>query len=360
MVVFLPQVANAQNQTQQKNVQSCPGIPIVIDQEGNAYNTVQIGNQCWMKENLRTTLKPDGTEIANSELYCPNNDVHNVFINGYLYTWNAMMNGAASSDANPSGVQGICPTGWHVPSDAEWAQLTDYVSSKSEYLCESNTDYIAKALAATIGWNSSTTTCHVGNDQNYNNVTGFGALPAGCYSSGYYFFGNCVYFWSATQYNSYDAYDRAFAYNYADVHRLPQHRAQQLHVGLQCQLHRQHHARPHCQQQERGGYGRDRRGRPRQQPRSGGRCGVSEPDEGRCQCTMFNVQCSMYNVQGSKVNGQGVGIEIVDVYGKVVTTVVGVNNDSPTQINVSGLAAGMYFVRVTTDRGVVTKPFVKR
>ena len=68
----------------------------------------------------------------------------------------------------------------------------------------------------------------------------------------------------------------------------------------------------------------------------------------------------MYNVQGSKVNGQGVGIEIVDVYGKVVTTVVGVNNDSPTQINVSGLAAGMYFVRVTTDRGVVTKPFVKR
>lgn len=68
----------------------------------------------------------------------------------------------------------------------------------------------------------------------------------------------------------------------------------------------------------------------------------------------------MFNVQGSKVNGQGVGIEIVDVYGKVVTTVVGVNNDSPTQINVSGLAAGMYFVRVTTDRGVVTKPFVKR
>ena len=67
----------------------------------------------------------------------------------------------------------------------------------------------------------------------------------------------------------------------------------------------------------------------------------------------INVQCTMNNVQCS-------GIEVIDVYGKVVRTVVGVNNDSPTQINVSGLAAGMYFVRVTTDEGVVTKPFVKR
>ena len=66
-----------------------------------------------------------------------------------------------------------------------------------------------------------------------------------------------------------------------------------------------------------------------------------------------NVQCTMNDVQCS-------GIEVVDVYGKVVRTVVGVNNDSPTQINVSGLAIGMYFVRVTTEEGVVTKPFVKR
>jgi hypothetical protein len=64
---------------------------------------------------------------------------------------------------------------------------------------------------------------------------------------------------------------------------------------------------------------------------------------------VVNVQCTMNNVQCS-------GIEIIDVYGKIITTV----DQSPTQINVSGLAAGMYFVRVTTDRGVVTKPFVKR
>ena len=77
---------------------------------------------------------------------------------------------------------------------------------------------------------------------------------------------------------------------------------------------------------------------------------------------VVNVQCTMNNVRCS-------GIEIIDVYGKIITTVgtrfiasaeSPVSAQSPTQINVSGLAAGMYFVRVATDRGVVTKPFVKR
>ena len=70
-----------------------------------------------------------------------------------------------------------------------------------------------------------------------------------------------------------------------------------------------------------------------------------------------NVQCTM-NDETLEVKG----IEVIDMYGKVIYTVVGANNYSPlqTRINVSGLAAGMYFVRVTTDQGVVTKTFVKR
>ena len=68
---------------------------------------------------------------------------------------------------------------------------------------------------------------------------------------------------------------------------------------------------------------------------------------------VINVQCTMYNVQLE-------GIEIIDVYGKVVRTVVGANNYSPIRINVSGLASGMYFVRVTTDEGTVTKTFIKK
>ena len=68
---------------------------------------------------------------------------------------------------------------------------------------------------------------------------------------------------------------------------------------------------------------------------------------------VVNVQCTMNNVQLE-------GIEVIDVYGKVVRTVVGANNYSPIRINVSGLANGMYFVRVTTDEGVATKTFIKK
>ena len=70
---------------------------------------------------------------------------------------------------------------------------------------------------------------------------------------------------------------------------------------------------------------------------------------------VVNVQCTMNNVQLE-------GIEVIDVYGKVVRTIVGTNNYSPMpiRINISGLANGMYFVRVTTDEGVVTKTFVKQ
>ncbi len=64
---------------------------------------------------------------------------------------------------------------------------------------------------------------------------------------------------------------------------------------------------------------------------------------------IVNVQCSMYNVES---------VEVFDVYGKLITTANDIDN--PTRINVSGLADGMYFVRVTTDRGVVTKNFVKK
>ncbi len=201
----------------------CPGTPTVTDIDGNVYNTVQIGNQCWMKENLRTTKYADNTPIPAGETYsetdpyhyAPNNDEANVVTYGYLYNWPAVMYGAASSDENPSNVQGICPEGWHVPSDAEWTQLTDYVGSQSQYVCGNNNINIAKALAAATGWNEYDFECAVGNDQSVNNATGFSALPAG-----YYLDGNCGYFggngyagfWSSTTNGENNAYDRSFGY----------------------------------------------------------------------------------------------------------------------------------------------------
>ena len=180
--------------------QPCPGTPTVTDSEGNTYNTVSIGDQCWMKENLRTTKYPDGTDIPlNNGRYYPNNDTNNVAGYGYLYTWNAIMNGAGSSSANPSGVQGICPVGWHVPSSEEWGQMISYVRSQSNFLCNNSPYNIAKALAATENWNHSYSPCHIGYFQIENNVTGFSVLPAGYFrNNNYVGFGSQGIFWSST------------------------------------------------------------------------------------------------------------------------------------------------------------------
>jgi uncharacterized protein (TIGR02145 family) len=207
--------------------QPCSGAATVTDIDNNTYNTVQIGNQCWMKENLRTTQYADGTSIAlgsststtTAYRYYPNNDQSNVPTYGYLYNWPAVMGNSSTSSANPSGVQGICPTGWHVPSDAEWTQLTDYVSSQSQYVCGGDSAYIAKALASTTGWNSYTVTCVVGNNPSNNNATGFSALPAGGYLSPYEAFGYRAYFWSASEDNDYIAYTRVLGYKYAAVYK---------------------------------------------------------------------------------------------------------------------------------------------
>ena len=200
--------------------QPCPGAAIVTDYDNNTYNTVQIGDQCWMKENLRTTHYADGTAIpAGTHRYAPNNDESNVATYGYLYNWPAVMHGAASSSANPSNVQGICPAGWHMPSDAEWTQLTTYVHDNG-YQCPecngsnywSHVDCIAKALAAQTEWSSyNNDACAPGNDLSTNNATGFTAVPAGYYCGGYYF-GLDAYYWTTSQFNSSEAYFRSLDY----------------------------------------------------------------------------------------------------------------------------------------------------
>ena len=211
------------------DAQPCPGAPTVTDYDGNVYNTVQIGEQCWMAENLRTTHYADGASIPvggnNSSETLPYYYDHtfssfSLGQRGYLYNWPAVIHGASSNGANSSGVQGICPSGWHVPSDAEWTQLTQYVGSKSNYLCSNNNSYIAKALASTIGWNSSTNQnqCALGNSPTSNNATGFSAVPVGGhYNNTYYNSGIYANFWSSTEYSGSSAYGRSLIYADADI-----------------------------------------------------------------------------------------------------------------------------------------------
>ena len=157
----------------------------VTDVDGNVYKTVTIGDQVWMRENLRTTRFADGTPIPDGTAYFNMSvvDPYRYSPNlpdeyGLLYNWAAVMHGAASSNANPSGVQGICPNGWHVPSRSEWNQLKLYVKSQPQFFYQ-DPESIAKALASTSGWGSFDYPGTIGCDTASNNATGFSALPAG-------------------------------------------------------------------------------------------------------------------------------------------------------------------------------------
>jgi uncharacterized protein (TIGR02145 family) len=112
--------------------QPCPGTPTVTDIDGNVYNTVQIGTQCWTQSNLKTIKYCNGdnipTGLSNSAwenttsgayaIY--NNDLVNDGLYGKLY------NHYAVTDS-----RGLCPTGWHVPSDGEWTTLVNYLGGQS-------------------------------------------------------------------------------------------------------------------------------------------------------------------------------------------------------------------------------------
>ena len=180
----------------------------VKDYEGNTYHTVRIGNQCWMRENLRTTHYADGTALetgpsssTNVPYYYQNTSMDLVQY-GLYYNWPAVMNGAATTNANPSGVQGICPNGWHVPSLAEWEEMFAFVATMPSYCCNGNAGSTAKALASRSGWCSSSSSCSPGNNQSLNNASCFNAMPAGYTyynSSSHSSCGGSAYFSSTTQ-----------------------------------------------------------------------------------------------------------------------------------------------------------------
>ena len=230
----------------------------VTDHEGNVYNTVKIGNQCWMKDNLRTTTSPStGTylipEAGTTHTYSGkqarwyNNDSATYANQNYglLYNWNAAVDTFNTSYDETSVItspnyaanalfsgnrRGICPEGWHVPSDAEWTELVTYVSSQPAYISEYDTyhdsTWVAKALALDTLWSTNISTCAVGNDVPSNNLSQFSAVPAGIfqktnYSSGssvseFKYSKNHACFWSSTQ-NGTNAKSRFIVYDAPNI-----------------------------------------------------------------------------------------------------------------------------------------------
>lgn len=177
----------------------------VMDIEGNIYHTVAIGTQVWMVENLNTTKYNDGTAIPlvtdkaewkalTTPAYCTYNNTSNAdTINTYgrLYNWYTV-----NTDK-------LCPSGWHVPSDDEWAQFEDYlISNGYNYDGTTNANKIAKSLAATILWTSVSNVGAVGNTDypHKRNLTGFTALPGGCrLLDGFWDIGDYGMWWIATE-----------------------------------------------------------------------------------------------------------------------------------------------------------------
>lgn len=171
----------------------------VIDADGNVYNTITIGTQTWMAENLKTTKYKDGTAIPvvtdntawsslSTGACCNyNNDAANATKYGKLYNWYAVNKGK------------LAPAGWHIPTDAEWTILTNYVTANLGTSLN-----VAKALAATTDWISDNTTGFIGCNLTLNNSTGFSALAGGArYGIGMFdFVGNYAYWWSSSEYNA--------------------------------------------------------------------------------------------------------------------------------------------------------------
>jgi len=200
--------------------------PPVTDIDGNNYKTVKIGTQIWMAENLKTTRYSDGTAIplvnnppawsdltSSGKAYCwYNDDITNKELYGALYTWAAAMNGEAGNNLIPSGVQGVCPTGWHMPSDAEWKILTDFLTYNG-FDSGRGID-VAKSIAARSGWKEYHITGTVGNDQLKNNESGFSALPGGSrlYNGTFNQAGNTANWWRATEFSESLAYYRYISY----------------------------------------------------------------------------------------------------------------------------------------------------
>ena len=149
------------------------------DGDNNNYPVVQIGTQLWMAKNLNTKVYANGNPIGTTtstdisgettpKYQWAYGDVESVaLIYGRLYTFYTLTD-----------IRGVCPTGWHVPSDPEFSTLHDYLANNG-FAFTPGDDDIAKSLASSTGYAANAIPGNIGNDMTSNNSTGFSALPGG-------------------------------------------------------------------------------------------------------------------------------------------------------------------------------------
>lgn len=193
--------------------------PDSIEYSGQWHATAQAGNQCWMVENLNVGIRIDASQAqadnSTVEKYCYNDDASNCDTYGGLYQWNEMM-----QYTTQEGAQGICPDGWHIPSDEEWKVLegtvdTQYGVGDPEWNDFGLRGYDAgKRLKSNSGWY---------NNGNGTDDFGFKALPGGYWNAGAggYFINldKAARWWSTTTSGSLYPWWRGLIYYSDNMHR---------------------------------------------------------------------------------------------------------------------------------------------
>ncbi|MBW6459825.1 MAG: hypothetical protein K0B08_04560 [Bacteroidales bacterium] len=200
----------------------CPGTP-TVEYEGQVYNTIQIYSQCWMAENLNVGVKINSnawghqqTDNGIIEKYCYNNDIAQCDFYGGLYEWPEAMQYVTSQ-----GVQGICPPGWHLPTDEEWKVLEGAVDSQygigdPEWDWDISSDYrgydAGTNLKTTSGWYE---------NGNGTDLFGFSGLPGGVRvsTSLFYYVGKNGFWWTSTNRNQDRSFGRSLLTSTSEVYR---------------------------------------------------------------------------------------------------------------------------------------------
>ena len=198
----------------------------VTDIEGNIYDYLAYGNQAWTVENAEMVHYSDGTPIPqvtdNTEWENLTTGAWSYYnndpTNPRLYNWYAVM-GIHDTDPNTPNKE-FAPEGWHVPTDAEWTTLKEYlIASGYNYDGTTTGNKIAKAMASTTGWSSGSAIGAISNDQSLNNSSGFNAFPVGgrFIDGSFGLEGSDAYFWSSTEYSTNRAWFRILSSNNRDL-----------------------------------------------------------------------------------------------------------------------------------------------
>ncbi|MCX6305013.1 MAG: hypothetical protein NT040_08600 [Bacteroidetes bacterium] len=204
-------------------IEDCPsahfvcGHPIVDCRDGvrNVYQTIQIGTQCWMQQNMNIGSpmingSDEQTDNQIFEKYCYGNSLSNCNTYGGLYQWGE----AVQYETVPLIVQGICPTGWHLPTDAEWCTLITFVTTSG-----ANCNAIGTESTTAGGRLKETGTIHWGfPNTGATDYYGFTGLPGGYRANNVDFFDlhELSYFWSSSEYTSGYAWGRYLTRTSAD------------------------------------------------------------------------------------------------------------------------------------------------